>query len=99
MACAVSAGGIDLALHRANTLATENTLLRFTLLTSAVASATFAATLVFAPDILDAVPRISLGQVETVRESAPVVVEQTFNCNSPLGKIVVALRQGDCPTR
>ena len=71
-------------------------MLRLTLLTSAVASATFVGTLAFAPAVVELGERLGLGQVESLRVSAapPVVVEP--QCKTALQKIVAALKSTDC---
>jgi hypothetical protein len=70
--------------------------LRLTLLVSAIASATFAATLAFAPAVIEAGQRFVLGQADTPAAS-PIAVEPVQDC-APLAKIVAALRHsGECP--
>lgn len=73
------------------TLNTANPVLRTTLLVSAIASATFAATLAFAPAMMDAGQRLVFGQGE-IMSSAPVAAEPVREC-APLAKVVAALRQ------
>ncbi len=66
--------------------------LRLTLLTSAVASGTFVATLIFAPSA------INFGQREIARVSAPpAATPKERDCRSPLDKIIAALQYAPCP--
>jgi len=71
--------------------------MRLTLLTSAIAAVTFAATLAFAPAIADVSQRLGSGQSEVERLSAPQ--EQVFTpkeCRTSLQVVVVALGHKDC---
>jgi hypothetical protein len=68
--------------------------LRLTLFVSAIASASFAATLAFAPAVIDAGARFVVGQEESVAP-APAVTMQPREC-APLAKIVAALQRLDC---
>jgi hypothetical protein len=70
--------------------------LRLTLLTSAVASGTFVATLAFAPAAVNVGQLLSFGQSETARAiSQPAVIQQMRECG-PLAKIVAALQSREC---
>jgi hypothetical protein len=73
--------------------------LRLTLLTSAVASATFVATIAYAPVVVSLGERLAFGQAaESTRKAPPVVVaEQTRDCRSIVGRIVAGLRSDPCP--
>jgi hypothetical protein len=72
--------------------------LRLTLLTSAVASGTFVATLAFAPSVINIGKLVGFGQTEISREvSAPVAAPKDRDCRSPLVKIVAALQGAACP--
>jgi len=64
--------------------------MRFTLLTSAIASAIFAATLAFAPAIAAVGERLSIGQSEIARVSAPAPkVVQDRHCGLEILEIIV----------
>jgi hypothetical protein len=70
--------------------------LRLTLLVSAIASATFAGTLAFAPAVMEIGQRVLTAQTEsTISVSAPA---QPIRQCGPLAKIADALRRGgECP--
>jgi len=71
--------------------------MRLTLLTSAIAAVTFAATLAFAPAIADVSQRLGSGQSEVERLSVPQ--KQVFTakeCRTSLQVVVVALGHKDC---
>lgn len=74
--------------------------MRLTFPTIAIAAATFAATLTFAPVLANAVGHLDLdlGQFLTVPEKAPVAnsTTQQPNCWSPLGVLVDALGEKEC---
>ena len=70
---------------------------RLTLLTSAIAAVTFAATFTLAPAIADAGERLAYGKAEVARLS--VHQEQTFDsrqCRTSFQTVVVALGHKDC---
>jgi len=70
--------------------------LRLTLLTSAVVSGTFVATLAFAPAVVNIGQRLGFGQSEIAREvSVPAAVRLNRECG-PLAKIVAALQNSPC---
>jgi hypothetical protein len=80
----------------ANTLNTVDPVLRLTLLTSAIASGTFVATLAFAPATINVGQLLGFGQPEIAREiSAPAAVRENRECG-PMAKIVAALQQRQC---
>jgi hypothetical protein len=71
--------------------------MRLTLLISAIASVSFAATLAFAPAIAQAGERLAFGKAELTRVS--VRQEQIVEgpeCRSPLQVILIALSNKDC---
>ena len=72
--------------------------MRLTYPTIAIAAATFAATLAFAPALANVVGHLDLdlGQFLTVPEKAPVATDTQPNCWSPLGVLVDALGEKDC---
>ena len=72
--------------------------MRFTLLTSAIAAMTFAATFALAPAIADAGERLVFGKTEVARLSEPrsVPVFESRECRSSLQLVVVALGNKDC---
>jgi len=70
--------------------------LRLTLLTSAVASATFVGTLAFAPAVISVGQRLGLAQAELARETSPPVATKQIRECGPLAKIVAALRNTEC---
>ena len=73
--------------------------MRLTFPTIAVAAATFAATLAFAPVLANAVGHLDLdlSQFLTAPKEAPVAVApQAPNCASPMGVLVDALGSKDC---
>ena len=73
--------------------------MRLTIPTIAIAAATFAATLAFAPVLanVDLARYLDLGQFLAAPEKAPVAaVPQKPNCRSALGAIVDALGDKDC---
>jgi hypothetical protein len=73
------------------------TMLRWTLLTSAVASASFVGTLVFSPAVVSLGERFAIGQAATEVVSAPPAQAAVADpCRSPLAKIVAALRRETC---
>jgi hypothetical protein len=67
--------------------------MQFTIPTLAIAAATFAATLTFAPVIATVAERFTLEQVPVAPVSAPAKVET--RC-PPVAKIVAALRSTEC---
>ena len=71
-------------------------MLKLTLLTSAVASATFVGTLAFAPAMIDVGQRLGFGGAEITRVSAPPQVTIDRECKTTLQKIVAALKRQDC---
>ncbi len=72
-------------------------MLKFTLLISAVASATFVGTLAFAPAVIDFGERLGFGRAEITRASAPPLqVTVDRECRTALQKIVAALEDRDC---
>jgi len=71
--------------------------MRLTLLTSAIATVTFLATLAFAPAIADVGERLGVGQSEVARLSVPPVqVVEDGGCRSSLQIVVVALGHKEC---
>ena len=71
-------------------------MLRLTLLVSAIASATFAATLAFAPAVMELGERVLAARTES-STTVSASVETIRRCG-PLAKIVDALRNGtECP--
>ena len=73
--------------------------MRLTYPTIAVAAATFAATLAFAPVLANVVGHLDLdlGQILTAPEKAPVATAaQRPNCRTPFGMLVDALGDKDC---
>jgi hypothetical protein len=71
--------------------------LKFTLLTSALASATFVGTLAIAPAVVDVGERFGFGRAEITRASAPLSqVTIDRECKTALQKIVAALKDRDC---
>jgi hypothetical protein len=71
--------------------------MRLTLLTSAIATMTFVATLAFAPAIAAVGERLGYGQAEVTRASAPVVkVVADRECRSTLHVVVAALGHKEC---
>jgi hypothetical protein len=71
-------------------------MLRLTLLVSAIASATFAGTLAFAPAVMEMGQQVLAGEVESTT-TISVVADPIRQCG-PLAKIVDALRNGrECP--
>lgn len=72
--------------------------MRFTLLTSAIAMVTFAATFAFAPAIADAAERLAFGKPEVMRlsEPSPAPVIDNRECRSPWQIVVVALSRKEC---
>jgi len=74
--------------------------MRLTFPTIAIAAATFAATLAFAPVLANVIGHLDLdlGQFLTVPEKAPVatVTQQAPNCASALGLLADALGNKDC---
>jgi hypothetical protein len=73
--------------------------MRLTYPTIAIAAATFAATLAFAPTLANAVQHLDLdlGQFLAAPEKAPVATAtKEPNCRSPLGMLVDALGDKDC---
>jgi hypothetical protein len=71
--------------------------LKLTLLTSAVASATFVGTLAFAPAIIDVGQRLGFGGAEIERVSAPrTQVTIDAECKTALQRVVAALKSRDC---
>jgi hypothetical protein len=66
--------------------------LRLTLLTSAVASATFVATLSYAPAVIELGQRLGFGRAEIARETPPPQAAERIRECGPLAKIVAALR-------
>ena len=72
-------------------------MLKLTLLTSAVASATFVGTLAFAPAVIDVGKRLGFGGAEIERASVPrSQVTTDFECKTALQKVVAALKSRDC---
>ena len=72
-------------------------MLKLTLLTSAVASATFIGTLAFAPAVISVGERLGFGGAEIDRVSAPppvAVIDR--ECKTALQKVVAALKSRDC---
>lgn len=71
-------------------------MLRLTLLISAIASATFAGTLAFAPAVAKLGQRVLVGEAATAA-TVSAVADPIRQCG-PLAKIVDALRNGrECP--
>jgi hypothetical protein len=73
--------------------------MRLTIPTIAIAAATFAATLAFAPAIADAARNLNFAQflTPTAPEKAPVAVaRQKPNCSNAFGALVDALGDKDC---
>ena len=71
-------------------------MLRLTLLTSAVASGTFVATIAFAPSVINLGNLAGFGQTEIVRQVAAPAAQQGRICRTPLDKIVAALQHDPC---
>ena len=73
-------------------------MLRLTLLTSAVASATFVATLAYAPAVIEIGQHLGFGRTELTREISPAPAATPIRQCGPLAKIVAALnRTQECP--
>jgi ABC-type nitrate/sulfonate/bicarbonate transport system permease component len=70
--------------------------LRLTLLTSAVASGTFVATLAFAPSVINVGKLVGFGQTEIVRQVAAPAAAPGRICRTPLDKIIAALQHDPC---
>jgi hypothetical protein len=71
--------------------------LRLTLLTSAVASGTFFATLAYAPAVIDIGNLVWFGRTDISREvSASPAAPEQLDCRSPFARIVAALQQAKC---
>lgn len=68
-------------------------MMQFTIPTIAIAAATFAATLVFAPVFAGVAEQFSFEQASVVQVSAPA--KEELVC-PPVAKIVAALRGQDC---
>ena len=71
-------------------------MLRLTLLTSAVASGTFVATLAFAPSVINVGKLVGFGQTEIVRQVAAPAAPRGRICRTPLDKIIAALQHDPC---
>ena len=73
--------------------------MRVAIPTIAIAAATFAATLAFAPAIADAAQNLNLARFLTLTapEKAPVAVaKQKPNCSNAFGALIDALGDKDC---
>ena len=70
-------------------------MLKLTLLTSAVASATFIGTLAFAPAVIEVGERLGFVQSESPQVIAPAVVVN-LECKTVFKKVVAALKNTDC---
>jgi hypothetical protein len=73
--------------------------MRFTYSTIAIAAATFAATLAFAPALAQVAQNIDFGQflAASEEEKAPVATtQQAPNCKNPIGQLVDALGDKEC---
>ena len=71
-------------------------MLKLTLLTSAVASATFVGTIAFAPAIIQVGERLGFGGAEVVRETTPQQIVVERECKTALQKVVAALSSKGC---
>ena len=71
-------------------------MLKLTLLTSAVASATFVGTLAFAPALIDVGQRLGFGGAEIERASVPPQVTIGRECKTAFQRVVAALKSRDC---
>ena len=71
-------------------------MLKLTLLTSAVASATFVGTLAFAPALIDVGQRLGFGGAEIERASVPPQVTFDRECKTAFQRVVAALSNRDC---
>lgn len=71
-------------------------MLKLTLLTSLIASATFVGTLAFAPAVIDVGQRLGFGRAEVARVSATPPATIGRECKTALQKVVAALGSKDC---
>jgi len=71
--------------------------LRLTLLTSAIASGTFAATLAFAPGVINVGNLVGFGEATISRAgSAPLATPKGRDCRTALDKVIAALQHAEC---
>ena len=70
--------------------------MRHTISTVAIASATFAATLAFAPAMVSVGKTMDLSQIFSTETSSPASEAPRQHCHSILSEIVVALGGKDC---
>src|SRR5262245_14013733 len=72
------------------------TVLRLTLLTSLVASATFVGTLAFSPAVVSFADRAGWVQSEIAHKSPPPPGVEGLDCLAPLAKLIAGLRGDPC---